>query len=70
MLFYTDGLVERRGASIEDGMAAVARAAAGAADVESLCERVSEAMKVEAATDDVALLALSLRPAIRGAAGR
>jgi PAS domain S-box-containing protein len=60
MLFYTDGLVERRGASIEDGMAAVARAAAGPADVESLCERVSEAMKVEAATDDVALLALSL----------
>src|SRR5206468_8341325 len=44
VLFYTDGLVERRGASIEDGMAALARAAAGPAEVESLCERVSEAM--------------------------
>lgn len=68
VLFYTDGLVERRGASIEDGMAAAARAAAeGPADVESLCERVSEAMNAQDAPDDVALLAVSLAhtPAIR-----
>ena len=62
LLFYTDGLIERRGASIEDGMAAVVRASAGAADVETLCERVSRAMNAEAAPDDVALLALSLAP--------
>ena len=37
-----------------------ARAAAGPADVETLCERVSEAMNAEDAPDDVALLALSL----------
>lgn len=61
VLFYTDGLIERRGASIEDGMAAAASAAArGPADVESLCERVSEAMDAQDAPDDVALLALSL----------
>lgn len=63
LLLYTDGLIERRGASIEDGMATVARAAAGAADVEMLCERVSEAMSAEGCSDDVALLALSLVPA-------
>lgn len=62
VLFYTDGLVERRGASLEDGMAAVARAAAGPTDVESLCECVSQAMNAEDASDDVALLALSLTP--------
>jgi serine phosphatase RsbU (regulator of sigma subunit) len=62
VLFYTDGLVERRGASIEDGMAALARAAAGRTDVDSLCECVSQAMNAADARDDVALLALSLTP--------
>jgi serine phosphatase RsbU (regulator of sigma subunit) len=66
LLFYTDGLVERRGASIEDGMATVAQAAGGAADVESLCERVSEAMSAQDCSDDVALLALSLVPSPSG----
>ena len=64
LLFYTDGLIERRGASIEDGMAAVAQAAAGPTDVETLCERVSEAMNAEEAPDDVALLAVSLAPTL------
>jgi anti-anti-sigma factor len=62
LLFYTDGLIERRGASIEDGMATVARASTGTTDVETLCERVSQAMNAEDAPDDVALLALSLNP--------
>lgn len=62
VLFYTDGLVERRGASIEDGMATVAAAAAGPGDLDALCDRVSDAMRVEEASDDVALLALSLVP--------
>ena len=62
VLFYTDGLIERRGASIEDGMAALTRAAVGPPDVESLCERVSTAMNADDASDDVALLALSLAP--------
>jgi PAS domain S-box-containing protein len=60
MLFYTDGLVERRGASIEDGMEALAKAAAGTSGVEALCDRVSDAMGAEDSADDVALLALSL----------
>jgi serine phosphatase RsbU (regulator of sigma subunit) len=66
VLFYTDGLVERRGVSIEDGLAALARAAVGPPDVEALCERVSEAMNADEASDDVALIALSLAPTLTG----
>ena len=60
LLLYTDGLVERRGERLSDRHSSLARAAAAApADVDLLCDAVSDAMLAGAPTgDDVALLAV------------
>jgi PAS domain S-box-containing protein len=59
LLLFTDGLVERRGASIEDGLAQLRESAAGAdPDLDALCDRLLASMVGEEASDDVALLAL------------
>ena len=62
LLLYTDGLVERRGTPITDGLARLARAASGAGhDPEIACDRVVEAMLGgDGPADDVAVLALSI----------
>lgn len=64
LLLYTDGLVERRGDSIEAGMEALREAVAGPpGDLDSLCDqRILEALRPGAPADDVALLALRLLP--------
>ena len=61
LLLYTDGLVERRDASLSDGLDRLARAAAGAGgEPELACDRVVAAMLGdEGPTDDVALLAVA-----------
>jgi anti-anti-sigma factor len=64
LLLYTDGLVEKRGDSIEAGMEALREAVAGPpGDLDSLCDdRILEALRPGAQADDVALLALRLLP--------
>jgi len=69
LLLYTDGLVERRGASITDGLAHLAAeglrsvATPPTPDLESLCDGVLDAMLDEhQVADDVALVAL--RPTV------
>ncbi len=67
LLLYTDGLVERRNASLDDGMARLCAAVAGPdLDLDVLCERIIESLGAEAAGDDVALVALRLRSKAAG----
>jgi integral membrane sensor domain MASE1/anti-sigma regulatory factor (Ser/Thr protein kinase) len=59
LLLYTDGLVERRGVSIRDGLRRLGAEAAGAgSDLEALCDHVLRAMVELPRSDDVAMLAL------------
>jgi serine phosphatase RsbU (regulator of sigma subunit) len=62
LLLYTDGLVERRGTVITDGLARLAQAARGAGrDPEVACDHVVQAMLgEEGPADDVAVLALTV----------
>ena len=65
LLFYTDGLIEMRGRSLEDGMESLRAVAEGSADVapQAMCDMVLEwrrgAGRLE---DDVCLLAARLTP--------
>ena len=63
LLFYTDGLVERRGADIDDGIAALVRAAAACRgdDPDDDIATVLEELGVHAPEDDICLLALRVR---------
>jgi hypothetical protein len=60
LLLYTDGLIERRGESLDDGFGRLARAAEAAADapVEDLLGRVVRDLIPGGASDDTALLGL------------
>ncbi|PLS74835.1 MAG: hypothetical protein CYG61_10560 [Actinobacteria bacterium] len=64
LVLYTDGLIERRTASLDDGLAALARAAsAGSTEPEELCDRVLTALlDPDGVDDDVALLVLAPTP--------
>jgi GAF domain-containing protein/anti-sigma regulatory factor (Ser/Thr protein kinase) len=64
LVLYTDGLVERRGQSIDEGIAALAEAAAGLAGraAEEICDRLLAAAGAEMVADDIAVLAIR-RPA-------
>jgi serine phosphatase RsbU (regulator of sigma subunit) len=64
VLFYTDGLVERRGASLDQGLAWLVDAVAPCAGLplEELCDRLLGEL-AGAVEDDVALLALRAHPA-------
>jgi serine phosphatase RsbU (regulator of sigma subunit)/anti-sigma regulatory factor (Ser/Thr protein kinase) len=56
LILYTDGLIERRGHRLSEGLAQLAAAASGAPlDAELICERLIEAMHPDG-FDDVALL--------------
>ncbi|MFD0483143.1 SpoIIE family protein phosphatase [Kineococcus sp. GCM10028916] len=63
VLLYTDGLVERRGASLDDGLQWLADTAAGFADRSpaEICDAVLEHVAGHA-EDDVAVLAVRVRP--------
>ncbi|TYP86523.1 SpoIIE family protein phosphatase [Blastococcus xanthinilyticus] len=64
VLLYTDGLVEGRDLSLDEGMARL-RAALGELSGESLpdlCDAVIERLRPEGLQDDVALVALRLHP--------
>ena len=61
-MFYTDGLVERRGELIDAGIARLAGAVeAGPAEV--VCDHVMSSIAEEHPTDDVALLVVRRLPA-------
>jgi PAS domain S-box-containing protein len=65
VLLYTDGLVERRGQSLGDGLdylrQTLAELAADGPGLEELCDRLLERMLPERRDDDVALAAVRLR---------
>ena len=65
VLLYTDGLVERRGQSLGDGLShlrqTLAELAADGPDLEELCDRLLQRMLPERRDDDVALVAVRLR---------
>ncbi|MDD7938996.1 SpoIIE family protein phosphatase [Actinomycetospora lutea] len=71
LLFYTDGLIERRDRSVDAGLAQLRQSAdealaagdtstVGGATVDRVCESVIEAMTREDYTDDVSLLGCQL----------
>ncbi|HEX4778039.1 MAG TPA: PP2C family protein-serine/threonine phosphatase, partial [Acidimicrobiia bacterium] len=62
VLLYTDGLVERRGESLDTGLDRLARAAAAAAtaDLDTLADGLLETVAGPSHSDDIALLALRL----------
>jgi anti-sigma regulatory factor (Ser/Thr protein kinase) len=63
VLLYTDGLVEKRGESIDMGLERLEAAVAGAPhEPEPLCDRVLEALVDGTPGDDVALLAVRALP--------
>ncbi len=64
VVVFTDGLVERRGRSIDEGMEAVRSAAVAAAGrpVDDLCDALLDCSGGR--SDDVAVLALRVRPSI------
>lgn len=60
LLLYTDGLVEDRERTADEGMALLRQIAAGATGPEELCERALAALTCGNHDDDTALLAVSL----------
>lgn len=64
LLLYTDGLVERRDQVFDDGVDLLAEALAELRDrpVEDLCDDLLTRLLPEGAEDDVALVAVCLRP--------
>jgi GAF domain-containing protein/anti-sigma regulatory factor (Ser/Thr protein kinase) len=55
VVLYTDGLVERRGYSIDDGLDELRAIATGGGDLETLCTTVIERMVPKEAPDDIAI---------------
>lgn len=68
LLLYTDGLVERRGQSLNAGLARLRDLLAELADLplEDLCDQVLRRMLPDQPEDDVALAAVRLKPAANG----
>jgi serine phosphatase RsbU (regulator of sigma subunit) len=64
ILLFTDGLVERRDESLDEGLARLRASAAGIARVplESFCDEILDAMEIDGTEhrDDVAMIALRL----------
>jgi serine phosphatase RsbU (regulator of sigma subunit) len=63
LLLYTDGLIERRGASLDEGVAWLCREVPALRDLplEEVCDRLLRVLP-DALDDDVALLALRAHP--------
>jgi serine phosphatase RsbU (regulator of sigma subunit)/anti-sigma regulatory factor (Ser/Thr protein kinase) len=70
VLLYTDGLVERRGESIDAGLERLRGAADGKTSVDDLCAAVVEHIVPEPRVDDVAFIAARIPPLGDRLAGR
>jgi anti-sigma regulatory factor (Ser/Thr protein kinase)/putative methionine-R-sulfoxide reductase with GAF domain len=63
LLLYTDGLIERRGEPLTDGLERLRAVAAGSGSAEQLCQRViDELVPPDGGDDDIAVVALRLLP--------
>jgi anti-sigma regulatory factor (Ser/Thr protein kinase)/putative methionine-R-sulfoxide reductase with GAF domain len=62
VVLYTDGLVERRGASIDAGLDKLRDLTADAADPESLCDTIVAQLVPEAPADDIAMIVARVPP--------
>jgi serine phosphatase RsbU (regulator of sigma subunit) len=64
LVLYSDGLVERRGQDFDQGIDQLRRALADGADLplEELCDHLIDRLVLANHDDDVALVALRLRP--------
>ncbi len=59
LIMFTDGLVERRGRDIDEGLETLRRvSASNGVALEKLCDRITTGLCVEGAGDDVAFLAM------------
>ncbi len=61
LLLYSDGLIERRDRSLDDGLAALACAARGISDPERVTAAVLDALACTDPEDDTCLLALQVQ---------
>lgn len=61
LLLYSDGLIERRNRSLEEGLAALTAAAAGTSDPELVIAAVLDTMGSADTEDDTCLVALQVR---------
>src|SRR6266705_3753673 len=61
LLLYSDGLIERRGRSLDEGLATLARAARGIGDPEQVIAAVLGALACTDPEDDTCLLALQVQ---------
>jgi PAS domain S-box-containing protein len=64
VLLYTDGLVERRGERLEEGLARLREAAVGGGTPEESRDRVLAAADIESADDDVTLVVVRAEPVL------
>lgn len=63
LFLYTDGLIERRGVALTDGIGALSTALRGAASAEEACvAAVADLVPIEGLGDDVAIVALQNTP--------
>ena len=62
IVLFTDGLVERRGAPIDDGLEQLRTVSAGREDIEQLCADALEELVPAGPADDVALVAARIPP--------
>jgi GAF domain-containing protein/anti-sigma regulatory factor (Ser/Thr protein kinase) len=69
LVLYTDGLVERRGETIDTGLERLRLAAPVGGDAETTCTRIVSALVPEKRRDDVALIALRVPPPPAALAG-
>ena len=60
IVLYTDGLVERRGESIDVGLERLRRAVAGLTDVDEIADAIVEQVVPADPTDDIAFIAASV----------
>jgi GAF domain-containing protein/anti-sigma regulatory factor (Ser/Thr protein kinase) len=62
VMLYTDGLVEARGASIDDGLERLRVLAEEATEPEALCAAATRRLVPKAPADDIAMIVARLRP--------
>jgi anti-sigma regulatory factor (Ser/Thr protein kinase) len=62
LVLYTDGLVETRGKSIEDGLARLRREAAAAGSTSTLCARIVHSLVPAERPDDIAIIVARVPP--------